>query len=338
MIRSIRASFLTLVGCICALAIVPSIASAAFVNLGPAADFNVFVFNNNTQSGSDSHGRVAVGGNAHLGSFSVASAMGDSTDNFIVGGDMSNSGTTLKGGLLVMGNVNWNNPTNTGRVAVNGNATFTDGSIGTPVLVGGTYTAPGYFPPNTYSSPATLPFDFAAVASYLTEMADHLASLPMNGTTNIMFGGITMTGTDTAFNNFYITVADLAAGTGLTINAPAGSTVVVNVDGAAADFDNMGINLNGVNEHYVLYNFHNATTLGISGIGVRGSLLAPRADVNFGYGNIDGTLIAKNLTGPGESHLFPFQGELPPIVPEPSTALLAVMALVALASRRAGIA
>jgi choice-of-anchor A domain-containing protein len=335
--RSIRASFLALIGCFCALVLVPSLASAAFVDLGPAADFNVFVFNDNTQSGSDAEGAVAVGGDALLGSFTIASSLSPTTTNLVVGGNLSNSATTFNGGLLADGNVNWHNPTIQGAIAVNGDATFTgDGTLVGPVTVAGTYTAPGYFPHPPIVATTPLPFDFAAVANYLTDMADHLASLPMNGTTTIMFGGITLNGSDAAFNNCYITAADLAAGTGLTINAPAGSTVVLNVDGAAADFDNQQIFLNGVNEHYVLYNFHSATTLGISGIGVRGSLLAPRADVNFGSGNIDGTLIANNLTGPGESHLFPFEGELPPIVPEPSTAALVAMlgALATLARRR----
>jgi choice-of-anchor A domain-containing protein len=328
---SSRALSLAFVGCVCALALIPSFAQAAFVNLGPAGDFNVFVFNNNTQFGSDAHGKIGVGGNATFGSFTIASALGASTDNLIVGGNYSNNGASLKGGMLVGGNVNWTNPTTTGRVAVNGNATFTDGSLGTPVLVGGTYTAPGYFPPNTYSSPATFPFSFTDVADYLTDQADFMATLPFNGNTTIAFGGINMTGTDSSFNNFYISAADLAAGTGLTINAPAGSTAVVNVDGSPAFFDNMGINLNGVNEQHVLYNFYNATSLTISGIGVRGSLLAPRADVNFS-GNIDGTLIAKNLTGQGESHLFLFQGELPPRVPEPATIALLGLALTGAAA------
>lgn len=329
-----RALSLAALGLMCALA--PSFAQAAFVNLGPAGDFNVFVFNNNTQTGSDAQGKVAVGNDALFGSFTVASSLGSGTDNLIVGNNLTNSFTTFNGGVLVGGNLTWNIPTITGRVAVNGNASFTGGggSVVGPVLVGGTYSAPGYFPPNTYASPATFPFDFSDVADYLTDQADFMAAQPFNGSTNILFGGITMTGTDPSFNNFYISAADLAAGTGLTINAPAGSTAVVNVDGTSAFFDNMAINLSGIDKQHVLYNFHNATTLAINSIGIDGALLAPRADVNFIGGDIDGTLIAKNLTGIGESHLFLFQGELPPQVPEPTTIVLVGLALAAFATRR----
>ena len=335
--RSIsRALSLAIFGLFSVTALIPSLTLASFVNLGPAGDFNVFIFNDNTQSGSDAEGRVAVGGNALFGQFSIASSMGAGTDNLIVGGNMTNSDNTLKGGLLVNGNVTWNNPTITGRVAINGNANFPGfgGQIGTPVTVGGTYSAPNYYPVPTVGT-TPLPFVFSDVADYLTDLSDFLAAQPINGSTTFNSNNIILTGGDAAFNNFYLTTAQLTAGTGVTINAPAGSTVVVNIDGSAATFANQGIFLNGVDKQHVLYNFSNASTLGMSGIGVLGSLLAPRADVNFGYGNIDGTLIANNITGPGESHHFLFQGNLPPIVPEPSTAvLMSLMAFMTVARRR----
>jgi hypothetical protein len=87
----------------------------------------------------------------------------------------------------------------------------------------------------------------------------------------------------------------------------------------------------------VLYNFHDATSLTINQIGVLGTILAPQADVNFAGGAIDGTLIANNLSGPGESHLYLFQGSLPPLptpVPEPATLALGALGLAALMAVR----
>ncbi len=311
-------------------------ADAAFVNLGPAGDFNDFVFHDNTQSGSDAEGRVAVGGNAYLGSFTVASSMGSGTDNLIVGGNASNSGTLFNGGLLVNGDVNWASPSITGRVAVNGNATFTGGgSLAGPVSVVGTYTAPGYFPPNTSNVPTPLPFDFFAVKSYLTSESAYLATLPVGGTTTISFNQVHLQASNplATYVSFDVTGAEMAgaAGAGLYIDAPAGATVVVNVSGAVDSMMNMGIFLSGgVDREHVLYNFYEATSLTLSGIGIEGSILASLADVNFANGNINGTLIANNLTGGGESHLHLFQGTLPVVpVPEPSTLVLAALGLVA---------
>lgn len=304
------------------------------LNLGPAGEFNVFVFNDNTQHGSDAHGKVAVGGNATFGQYTVASRMGTDTDNLIVGGNYSNSGTKLNGGMVVNGDVTWHNPSVTGRVSVNGNATFTGGgSVGGQVDVLGTYTAPHYFPANTNTGASTaLPFDFAEVQNYLTQTSDYLASIASNGTTSIFYDQVHLTANSplSSFVSFDVTAEQLAAaaGHGLSITAPAGSTVVVNVLGAMASFESMGITLNGVDKQHVLYNFSDATNLTIESIGVLGTILAPRADVDFVSGNIDGTMIANNLTGNGESHLFLFEGNLPapaPIpaaVPEPSSWIL----------------
>jgi len=317
-------------------------AEASYFNLGPAGDFNLFVFNDNTQSGSDAEGRVAVGGNALLGSFTVASSMGNTTDNLIVGGNFSNNGTQLHGGLLVGGDLTWNTPTAFGRVAVNGNATFIGGgSVAGPVNVVGTYSAPGYFPPNQNTGVNPFPFDFNDVESYLVSQAAYMASLPTNGTVDInpWNGALTLTASNPAdtYISFDVTGAEMAeaAGGGLTINAPAGSTVVVNVTGPVSSMTNFGIFLNGVDKQHVLYNFHDATSLLLNQIGVLGTILAPLADVNFAGGAIDGTIIAKNLTGPGESHLFLFQGDLPlEPVPEPATIALGAMGFLALLAVR----
>ena len=93
---------------------------------------------------------------------------------------------------------------------------------------------------------------------------------------------------------------------------------------------------------HVLFNLPTATTVNIQGVGLLGSLLAPLADVHFNSGNIDGTLIANNLDGYGESHLHLFQGNLPtppvpppPSVPLPASALGGTALLTVLAARRA---
>jgi choice-of-anchor A domain-containing protein len=317
-------------------------AQGSYLNLGPAGDFNLFVFNDNTQSGSDSEGRVAVGRDALFGSFTVGSSMGNNTDNLIVGRNLTNTYTTQRGGVLVGGNLTWETPTILGRVAVNGNANFTGwGSVTGPVNVVGTYSAPNYFPPNQNTGPNPFPFDFAEVESYLVSQAAYLATIPTNGEVKINQGNgaITLTALNPAdsYISFNLTGAEMADATsgGLTINAPAGSTVVVNVTGPVSSMVSFGINLNGVDKQHVLYNFHDAMNLTLDQIGVMGTILAPLASVNFAGGAIDGTIIAKNLSGPGESHLYLFQGDLPlQPVPEPATVALGAMGLAALVTVR----
>jgi hypothetical protein len=80
---------------------------------------------------------------------------------------------------------------------------------------------------------------------------------------------------------------------------PTCSTVLVNTDGTVNDFDNLGINNDSTGittKRKVLYNFHQATSLSISGISVQGSILAPHAAATFGNGNIEGTAAVRLTT------------------------------------------
>ena len=97
----------------------------------------------------------------------------------------------------------------------------------------------------------------------------------------------------------------------LTIKAPAGSTVVINVDGATNKMTNFGTTITGTTRQRVLYNFSEARTLSISSVAVQGTVLAPFAAVTFSNGSIDGTLIGASINGSGQSHLSLFQGCIP---------------------------
>ncbi|MDH7606113.1 MAG: choice-of-anchor A family protein, partial [Melioribacter sp.] len=72
-----------------------------------------------------------------------------------------------------------------------------------------------------------------------------------------------------------------------------------------------GLTVNGTSITNVLYNFYQATQLTIQGIDIRGSLLAPFADVNFVSGVINGQMICKSLSGMGQMNLAQFIGNIP---------------------------
>ena len=128
--------------------------------------------------------------------------------------------------------------------------------------------------------------------------------------------------------------ADLNTANGFTLTVPSGSTAVINVYVRLTDsIKNMAMTLNGTDPQHVLYNFSQATSLLLSGISVEGSVLAPLASVNFAGGQFNGTLIANNLTGPGELHQDLFAGTLPVNpTPEPSSLVLAGIAAMGLAA------
>jgi len=71
--------------------------------------------------------------------------------------------------------------------------------------------------------------------------------------------------------------------------------------------------------------------LTITGIGVKGSILAPYADVSFTSAHIDGSLIADSIIDyKGEFHQYTFDHETEP-VPLPGTLLLFGTGLAGLA-------
>jgi PEP-CTERM motif len=66
----------------------------------------------------------------------------------------------------------------------------------------------------------------------------------------------------------------------------------------------------------VIWNFENATAVNVKSL--HGAVLAGDASVT-NSSPMEGFLYAKNFTGGGELHDFPFDGTVPGTVPEPST-------------------
>ena len=120
-------------------------------------------------------------------------------------------------------------------------------------------------------------------------------------------------------------------------NATAATTIVINVTGSFTEGG--GENFNGntfLNEH-VIWNFEDATNVNVKGW--HGAVLAGDATVTNNSA-MEGFLYAENFTGGGELHDFPFQGNVPGAVPEPSTwAMMALgfmgLAFLGLRSRKA---
>jgi choice-of-anchor A domain-containing protein len=253
--------------------------------LGAANNFNLFSLGDLTQSATDVQGRVAAGGNARLGSYSVGSRL-------------TNSHGTRDD------------------LVVDSRITYTDGTVASGnVAFGGTAGLTRVNVPNGQSRHAR-PLSFANERVNLELESTAWSSLTPNGTTTVQyFGGptaqITLTGSKPTLNVFALSGKDLSAANGLAISAPAGSTVIINVDGEAPQMRNFGITISGTSRQRVIYNFFEARVLTVSSIAVEGTVLAPYAAVSFSSGAIDGTMIGASVNGGGESHLFLFQGCMP---------------------------
>ena len=194
-------------------------------------------------------------------------------------------------------------------------------------MAGSLNVSQNFSAPTGTISIAPMPVDFTAEQLRLSSLSTTLAKMNQTaGVTNkFQYGGFTLSTASTGLSVFNITAA-AANNFTLTATQP-GAVVLINVAGTSASFTNMGFSFTGIDAAHVLFNFQDATTLTLGGVGFMGSILAPKADVNFNNGNIAGTLIAKSFSGNGEFHLATFQGTLldapKPIkqaaVPEPSS-------------------
>ncbi len=281
--------------------------------LSIASSYNVYVLGNMQESNVDSEGRVAVGGNATLTNYGVgskfSSSPGSAGTTLVVGGNLSYNGGEVHYGSLAYGGT------------LSGNFGVPNGSI-------------------THGSP----FDFTTGNGYLLNASSYWSGLTATGSTINYYGGVQLIGTNPGLNVFTLSGGLLSSAWGVMIDAPAGSTVLVNITGSADAFRNMAIQFQDLNNDHtglanrqnVIYNFYEATTLELGGISVQGSILAPKATVNFGNGNVEGNLIAGNLIGSGEAHNYLFTGDLPAPtpVPEPASAILSLAGCAMLALRR----
>lgn len=256
--------------------------------LGVANDFSAFVLHDTNAYWSAIAGRTAVGGNASFTSYGIGNALANShgtRDDLIVGGNLQ----------FTYGQV------------FNGNTVY-----------GGTGTFTSFGHPNGTIRKGSV-INFVEAETQLRALSDQYAALPANGPGSVQyaFGTLTLTGTKAGLNVFNVTAGQLWNATNLIIKAPAGSSVIVNVSGANARMQYMGMSVQGTTGDHVLLNFPQATNLKLAGIGIQASVLAPRAALDFSNGNLAGNLVVASWTGYGHIDYRPpeING---PIMPPPS--------------------
>lgn len=251
------------------------------LNFGIAKDFNLFVLENLFQPSSDTEGKVAVGKDAFFANYSIGDRLPNSNgteDVLIVGRNL-----TFLSGRIYNGNVVYGDTTNLPIPTVSVN----EGTIR-----------------------KDNPINFNAAGAYLNGLSNTLAAYTENGHDTMKWGGIFISGTNPFVNIFDISGSDLSIANNIEIKTPAGAVAVVNVSGRKIQWSG-GQSLIGTDKQKVIFNFHQADTLIIQNIAILGSILAPKAYVNFVTGVQDGQMICKSLEGMGQFNLAPFIGNIP---------------------------
>ena len=257
------------------------LSTSAFADgLGPANGFTIFTIESYQANNTDCTGRIAVGGPATYNNFGVGSALSNSN------GDRDD--------LIVAGNLTWNNGQNfNGNVQVAGpitmnNVGMPNGSVGEDVAI-----------------------DFTDAEIKLQAISDALYATEANGTVSNNWGQLTMVGSDADLNAFSVSQSDLHPLWGMSIEVPEGATVVVNINHHSMQLNNFQPMLTGCSANNIVFNFPIANSVQMNSIGWKGTILAPKASIQFNNGQINGALVCKSIQGNGESHHDPFDGHLP---------------------------
>jgi|GEM_PF-5865869 len=253
--------------------------------LGIAADYNVFVFEDMVVQNSDAGGKVAVGRDAKLQSYGVATGAEVSATedaSLVVGRDLE----------IMDGQVHY------GKAAVGRTITTTRAHVVDGIFTRGT------------------PINFESAQKHLLQQSADISKLAATDATTIEpWGAVKMTAENGEVDRvvFELSAADLEKATSLDIVADEGDTVIVNVSGEEVLAENFQMKINGkalqvgdAKPIDVLFNFHEATQLESQSLSWQGTLLAPLATFTFNNGHVNGQTIVKSLIGTGEFHNFAF--------------------------------
>lgn len=188
-------------------------------------------------------------------------------------------------------------------VTVGGNVTFPSGRIYYGNLIAGGSVS-GVGDPVRFGMASgavirgnsALDINFTGEREYLQELSTKLATLPANGTVKMQWGGMELKGDCTSTSQvFNVNGADLGVAHTFAVSCiPAGATVVFNVSGTSVTIKSMGMQSLTTLRDKVLFNFPQATSLKMTSVGIEGSILAPFAQVDQPAGRIDGQVIVKS--------------------------------------------
>lgn len=253
-------------------------------------------------------------------------------DVFVIG-DMIANNTDIEGRVAIGGNAQFSNigigtrldetqSAARATMVVAGDLSFMNGSVTGDAMVGGTLGATEQtYRQGTFGLTAS-PINFEMAYKHLADVSSTLANQPASLNASIApWGAIEMDAVGrTGITYFDITHSDLENATSWDIAADDGATVIINVSGSDVSASNFQMTLNGqplqsgsVAPFHVLINFSEATSLSSTAFSWQGSILAPHAAFDFNNGHVNGQVYVHSITGGGEYHFVPMQPELPTI-------------------------
>jgi len=271
---------------------------------GLGNDFNVYVCQDFTAHGSDAQGGVAVGGNATVSGYGIASVSDANGVGLTVGGNLDGTTSQVYNGTA---------ESDTCLPDTDSDPTFN--------VLGGSLSCG-----HADGADCT---NVCAISDFIASRTDDHCTVTANP-----WGGVSIEISDTKAVCTLDT--DTVASTfqswvwhgwinGITfstsgVNAGHVDSVIVNITGDQDIWGKTGsFDLGGISAHAVVWNFgcdnkicDSHDDLELSNVGIKGSLVAPDCAVDFTNGHIDGQYIVESHHGNGEFHDFGFTGDICP--------------------------
>jgi len=291
-------------------------AQAGVIDLGSVmGGANVFTVRDFTASSSDVEGAIVAGGNVTIQNYAV-----------------NEKNHAAFGGYAI---------------AAGGNIALQSGSINN----GKTYAGGTTSLKNAAATPGTTvnPLDFAAAAQQFKDIAAGLSVVASTGTVTRQYSANRVTGSGKGgIDVFNINAGFFDGGNNWELaGLTPGQTLIFNISGKQGGFNQGNIGFGPLDGYNVLFNFFEAESVNVNNI--VGTVLAPYATVQSGWGVINGQVIAdtwnSNIQVNANHYFksvdlagFELGTKVPPAeVPEPGTLALmlaGVAAAVALRRRR----
>jgi len=278
--------------------------------------FNLFVNGDVNCSNSDVEGRVAAGRNLNTMNFAINC--------------MTYAADPLNSQCIQIGSVPCKaHPNDEPAVVVGGSIKFAQTQVyAGRVVYGKTYTATNskVVTDCSVSKVNWGPLVNAGIIG-LSLLSTSYNTYAATGTTSLVENGgqvaITLS-TLSRFGIFNVQASDIARCSGLTIDVPANTKLVlINVAGTSATFTNFEIfGTTKTNTPKIMWNFPSATTVTLANFRLKGALLAPRATIVAYNGAIDGQVFGQSYTSGTQStcaqiNNFIFTGSFPSSPPSP---------------------
>ncbi|KQP44575.1 choice-of-anchor A family protein [Pseudorhodoferax sp. Leaf274] len=224
-------------------------------------------------------------------SFAAPVSLGLATPYSLVSfGGFQSSNNSIGGSVAVAGNLSATGYSLNGKsLVVGGNLSYSNGSIAGNAYVGGTRSTSGVQINGQWQS-GSAPLAFSALGQQMGSLSSGLAGLAATGSSQSQWGGLYLSGTNSAVEVFQLTAGDFSSnGWSNLARLASGSTVIFNIGGSSVSLSN-GM-LGGLSSYNVLLNFYEAQTLSFNGISLDASILAPHATVKGGNGTVSGNVV-----------------------------------------------